>query len=60
MQRGMNVVLLDRAGNYLMSKNFDTADPIRGRAEGQKMADFLDNLPSERMVCVAALEAIGR
>ena len=59
MQRGMNVVILDRAGNYLMSKSFDTADPARGRAEGQKMAQFLDDLPSERMVCVSSLEATG-
>lgn len=59
MARGMNVVILDAAGNYLMSKNFDTADPSRGRAEGKKMAQFLDDLPSERMVCVSSLEAPG-
>ena len=60
MVRGMNVVILDAAGNYLMSKNFDTADPTRGRSEGQKMAQFLDDLPSERMVCVSSLEATGK
>ena len=59
MTRGMNVVILDAAGNYLMSKNFDTVDPTRGRAEGEKMAQFLDDLPSERMVCVSSLEATG-
>ena len=57
--RGFNVVVLDAAGNYLTSKSFDTVDPQRGRAEGQKMAQFLDELPSERMVCIAALEATG-
>ena len=59
MSRGMNIVILDAAGNYLMSRNFDTADPMRGRAEGEKMAQFLDDLPSERMVCVSSLEATG-
>ncbi len=59
MQRGFNVVILDSAGNYLVSKHFDTADPTRGMSEGQKMAQFLDDLPSERMVCVSSLEATG-
>ena len=59
MARGMNIVILDAAGNYLMSRNFDTADPSRGRAEGEKMAQFLDDLPSERMVCVSSLESTG-
>ncbi len=60
MQRGFNVVILDSAGNYLVSKHFDTADPTRGMSEGQKMAQFLDDLPSERMVCVSSLEATGQ
>lgn len=59
MARGMNVVILDAAGNYLMSKNFNTSDPAQGRAEGEKMAHFLDDLPSERMVCVSSLESPG-
>ena len=59
MSRGMNIVILDAAGNYLMSRNFDTADPVHGRGEGEKMAQFLDDLPSERMVCVSSLEATG-
>ncbi|XP_057306663.1 catenin alpha-2-like isoform X2 [Hydractinia symbiolongicarpus] len=57
--RGMNIVLLDNAGNYLMSKNFDTADPQIGPSEGYKMKLFLDNLPNGRIVCLSSLENVG-
>ena len=60
MGRGMNVVILDSAGNYLMSKNFDTADPYHAIGEGKRMSKFLDELPSERLVCVASLESVGK
>lgn len=60
MGRGMNIVLLDNAGNYLLSKNFDTADPQIGPSEGYKMKLFLDNLPSGRIVCLSSLENVGK
>ena len=60
MGRGMNVVILDNAGNYLTSKTFDTADPQYGRSEGQRMTKYLDELPSERIVMVGGLENVGQ
>lgn len=60
MGRGMNVVVLDKAGNYLLSKNFDTADPYHAVSEGQRMCRFLNELPAERIVAIASLESVGR
>ena len=57
--RGMNVVVLDKAGNYLLSKNFDTADPYHAVNEGKRMARFLDGLPNEQIVAIASLESVG-
>lgn len=60
MGRGMNVVVLDNAGNYLVSKNFDTADPYHAVNEGKRMSKFLDELPNERIVALASLESVGK
>lgn len=59
MGRGMNVVVLDSAGNYLISKNFDTADPEHAISEGVRMSKFLNELPDDRIVCVASGENVG-
>ena len=59
MGRGMNVVVLDNAGNYLISKNFDTADPEHAISEGVRMSRFLNELPHDRIVCVASGENVG-
>lgn len=59
MGRGINVVVLDKAGNYLLSKNFDTADPYHAIKEGKRLAKFFDELPNEQFVVVASLESVG-
>ena len=59
MGRGINVVVLDKAGNYLLSKNFDTADVHHAVKEGKRLAKFLDELPIERIVAIASLESVG-
>ncbi|XP_066916590.1 catenin alpha-2-like [Clytia hemisphaerica] len=59
MGRGMNVVVLDKSGNYLLSKNFDTADPYHAVNEGKRMSKFLDELPEDRIVAIASLESVG-
>lgn len=56
-QRGHNVVVLDNAGNFIMSTHFDTAESSKG--EGVKMARFLENLPQERMVLMATQGTTG-
>lgn len=59
MGRGMNVVVLDDAGNFLLSKNFDTADPSHAINEGKRMSRFLQELPEQRIVAIASLESVG-
>jgi len=58
MGRGMNVVVLDKAGNHLLSKNFDTADPYHAANEGKRMCKFLEKLQEERIVAIASLESV--
>lgn len=60
MGRAMNVIVLDDAGHFLLSKNFDTADPQHALSEGKRMAKFLDDLPTERIVAIASLENLGK
>ena len=58
MQRGHNVVVLDSDRNFIMAANFDTADPSKG--EGVKMANFLQQLPQERIVLIGTQGTTGK
>lgn len=57
MLRGHNVVILDGGLNFIMAANFDTADPSKG--EGVKMAQFLQQLPQERVVLIGTQGTTG-
>ena len=57
--RGSNVVVLDKAGNYLASKTFDTCHPQHGANEGKRMGKFLQDLPVERIVAIATKDNCG-
>ena len=57
MQRGHNVVVLDNDKNFLMAANFDTADTTKG--EGVKLAKFLQQLPTERIVLIGTQGTTG-
>lgn len=52
---GHNVVVLDPAGEFVASENFDTTAPEGGVAMGK----FLDELPEDHIVLVATQETTG-
>ena len=55
--RGHNIVVLDSERNFVMAANFDTADSSKG--EGVKMANFLQQLPQERIVLIGTQGSTG-
>lgn len=55
--RGHNIVVLDSEKNFVMAANFDTADSSKG--EGVKMANFLQQLPQERIVLIGTQGSTG-
>lgn len=52
---GHNVVVLDPAGQFVASRNFDTSTPEGGIAMGR----FLDELPEDHVVLIATQETTG-
>lgn len=52
---GHNVVVLDPAGQYVTSRNFDTTT----REGGAAMGKFLDDLPEDHIVLIATQETTG-
>jgi hypothetical protein len=53
---GHNVVVLDPAGQFVASRNFDTTTQEGGVAMGR----FLDELPEDHIVLIATQETTGR
>ena len=52
---GHNVVVLDPAGQFVASRNFDTTTQEGGVAMGR----FLDELPEDHIVLIATQETTG-
>ena len=53
---GHNVVVLDPAGQFVATRNFDTTTQEGGVAMGR----FLDELPEDHIVLIATQETTGR
>ena len=52
---GHNVVVLDPAGQFVATRNFDTT-----QEGGVAMGRFLDELPEDHIVLIATQETTGR